>query len=85
MWFSMMLMPAGPPALIISGLAELAKATELERFAIAKAMTVRGKNDAVWTYGTDFCLKILYALSPFICFTITGALKASEAILKSKK
>ncbi|KAL2010725.1 hypothetical protein VTN00DRAFT_6532 [Thermoascus crustaceus] len=67
LWFSMMLMPAGPPALIISGLAELAKATELERFAIAKAMT------------------ILYALSPLICFTITGALKASEAVLESKK
>jgi len=41
----MMLMPTGPPALIISGLAELAKASELEKFAIAKAMTVCVTND----------------------------------------
>ncbi|KAJ5837086.1 Auxin efflux carrier [Penicillium robsamsonii] len=66
LWFSMMLMPAGPPALVISGLAELAQASELEKMVIAKTLT------------------IMYALSPFICFTITGALKASEAVLKEK-
>ncbi|RJE24340.1 Auxin Efflux Carrier superfamily [Aspergillus sclerotialis] len=38
LWFSMMLMPAGPPALIISGLAELAKISEVERMAIAKTL-----------------------------------------------
>ena len=26
--------------------------------------------------------QIMYALSPFICFMITGALKASEAVLR---
>ena len=40
LWFSMMLMPAGPPALIISGLAELAKISEVERMTIAKTLTV---------------------------------------------
>ncbi|KGO63576.1 Auxin efflux carrier [Penicillium italicum] len=67
LWFSMMLMPAGPPALVISGLAELAQASEMDKMVIAKTLT------------------IMYALSPFVCFSITGALKASEAVLKSKR
>jgi hypothetical protein len=40
LWFSMMLMPVGPPALVISGLAELAQASEEEKMAIAKTLTV---------------------------------------------
>lgn len=36
----MMLMPAGPPALVISGLAELAKIPEAEEIAVAKTLTV---------------------------------------------
>ena len=40
LWFSMMLMPAGPPALVISGLAELAKISEAEEIAVAKTLTV---------------------------------------------
>lgn len=40
LWFSMMLMPAGLPALVISGLAELAQASETEKMAIAKMLTV---------------------------------------------
>ncbi|KAJ6015218.1 Auxin efflux carrier [Penicillium herquei] len=63
LWFSMMLMPAGPPALVILGLAELAQASDGEKMAIAKSLT------------------IMYALSPVVCFTITGALKAVEAVL----
>ncbi|OJJ06085.1 hypothetical protein ASPVEDRAFT_139729 [Aspergillus versicolor CBS 583.65] len=63
LWFSMMLMPAGPPALVIQGLAELAKASERQKMTIAKTLTV------------------MYMLSPCISFTITGALKASQAAL----
>lgn len=37
----MMLMPAGPPALVISGLAELAKIPETEEIEVAKTLTVR--------------------------------------------
>jgi hypothetical protein len=40
LWFTMMVMPAGPPALIISGLAELGKVSEMEKMAMAKALTV---------------------------------------------
>ncbi|KAL3435496.1 auxin efflux carrier [Aspergillus tetrazonus] len=40
LWFSMMLMPAGPPALVIQGLAELAKASETQKMTIAKTLTI---------------------------------------------
>ncbi|KAL4791587.1 hypothetical protein BDV19DRAFT_370183 [Aspergillus venezuelensis] len=40
LWFSMMLMPAGPPALVIQGLAELAKASEATKMTIAKTLTI---------------------------------------------
>ncbi|KAL4773458.1 auxin efflux carrier [Aspergillus nidulans var. acristatus] len=40
LWFSMMLMPAGPPALVIQGLAELAKASDTQKMTIAKTLTV---------------------------------------------
>jgi hypothetical protein len=40
LWFSMMLMPAGPPALVIQGLAELAKISETQKMTIAKTLTV---------------------------------------------
>ncbi|GFF35146.1 WD repeat-containing protein 26 [Aspergillus udagawae] len=39
LWFSLMLMPAGPPALVISGFAELAKISEAEKMAVAKSLT----------------------------------------------
>jgi hypothetical protein len=66
LWFSLMLMPAGPPALVISGFAELAKISEAEKMAVAKTLTV------------------MYMLSPFVCFAITGALMASRAALDGK-
>ncbi|KAL2841320.1 auxin efflux carrier [Aspergillus pseudodeflectus] len=40
LWFSMMLMPAGPPALVIQGLAELAKVSETQKMTIAKTLTI---------------------------------------------
>ncbi|EED17816.1 Auxin Efflux Carrier superfamily [Talaromyces stipitatus ATCC 10500] len=63
LWFTLMVLPTGPPALINSGLAELSdQVTKADKMAIAKM------------------LAIMYALSPSICFTITGALKATEAV-----
>ncbi|KAH8702014.1 auxin efflux carrier superfamily [Talaromyces proteolyticus] len=68
LWFSMMVMPTGPPALIISGLAELEEVSELEKMAIAKIDWVQ----------------VMYMLSPVVSFTITGALKVTEALLNSQ-
>lgn len=58
LWFSMMLMPAGPPALVISGLAELAQASEMEKMVIAQTLTVcshefMGKKDISLTISID--------------------------------
>lgn len=36
----MMVMPTGPPAMIISGLTELEDVSELEKMAIAKVLAV---------------------------------------------
>ena len=40
LWFAMMLMPCGPPALKLTALADVAGAEEQERMAIAKFLTV---------------------------------------------
>lgn len=40
LWFTMMLMPQGPPALVNSGFAELAGVSEQEKMAVAKTLTV---------------------------------------------
>lgn len=54
-----MLMPAGPPALIISGLAELAKISEVERMTIAKTLTVGS--------GTDPVLRTMLTTEDYVC------------------
>lgn len=40
LWFSMMLMPTGPPALLLTALADVTGATEEEKLSIAKFLTV---------------------------------------------
>lgn len=50
LWFSMMMMPQGPPALVISGLGELADISEQEKMAIAKTLSVR------WIDISYFCV-----------------------------
>jgi hypothetical protein len=47
LWFSMMVMPSGPPALIISGLAELGKVSETEKMAISKVLAVSNPQPCV--------------------------------------
>jgi hypothetical protein len=40
LWFSMMLMPVGPPAMILVALTDVVGAPEQEKLAIAKFLTV---------------------------------------------
>ncbi|KAL1587011.1 hypothetical protein WHR41_04109 [Cladosporium halotolerans] len=61
LWFAMMLMPVGPPALSITAMADVSGAGEEVKLGIAKFLTVS------------------YAVSPLICFSVVGALKASQA------
>ncbi|KAJ9627905.1 hypothetical protein H2203_003124 [Taxawa tesnikishii (nom. ined.)] len=64
LWFSLMLMPTGPPALKLTALADVNGADEKEKMSIAKFLTMS------------------YVISPLLCFTVVGSLKASEAALK---
>ncbi|KAF8474825.1 auxin efflux carrier [Kalaharituber pfeilii] len=59
LWFSMMIMPCGPPAIILSSLAEL-RGSSSTKAQVAKL------------------LLISYTITPVICLTVVGALKASE-------
>lgn len=40
LWFSMMLMPTGPPAMILVALSDVNGSPEMEKMAIAKFLTV---------------------------------------------
>lgn len=40
LWFAMMLMPAGPPAMILVALSDVTGIPEKEKMAIAKFLTV---------------------------------------------
>ncbi|THY10650.1 membrane transporter [Aureobasidium pullulans] len=62
LWFAMMLMPTGPPAMKLTALADVSGAGDEEKMSIAKFLTVS------------------YAISPLICFSVVGSLKASQAI-----
>ena len=66
LWFAMMLMPCGPPALKLMALADVNGEEEEEKMSIAKFLTIS------------------YVVSPLICFTVVGALKASQAALESR-
>ncbi|RHZ55764.1 Auxin Efflux Carrier superfamily [Aspergillus thermomutatus] len=81
LWFTMMLMPTGPPSLVISGLAELAHVSETERLIVIKALTVRSRTLVLRRamqprLTASLSPQSQYALSPLISFTVTGALEA---------
>ncbi|KAB2575017.1 hypothetical protein DBV05_g6347 [Lasiodiplodia theobromae] len=61
LWFAMMLMPAGPPAMKLTALADVNGSDEKEKMSIARFLTLS------------------YLISPLICFSVVGSLKASEA------
>ncbi|KAF7509848.1 hypothetical protein GJ744_007359 [Endocarpon pusillum] len=63
LWFTMMLMPTGPPAMKLTAMAEVNGADDEEKMAISKILV------------------ITYAVTPLICFTVVGALKASQAAI----
>jgi len=82
LWFAMMLMPVGPPALSITAMADVSGADETQKLSIAKFLTVcvdrlskvnRGETQA------NIISQVSYTVSPLICFSVVGALKASQA------
>ncbi|KZT62755.1 hypothetical protein CALCODRAFT_478684 [Calocera cornea HHB12733] len=66
MWFVLMLVAAGPPAINIASMAEVAGESEEVQGAIARFLV------------------ICYAITPAICFSVVGALRACEGILDQK-
>ncbi|KAF2145493.1 uncharacterized protein K452DRAFT_264565 [Aplosporella prunicola CBS 121167] len=67
LWFAMMLMPAGPPAMKLTALADVNGSGEQEKMSIAKFLTLS------------------YLVSPLICFSVVGSLKASEAAVSMRQ
>jgi auxin efflux carrier family protein len=83
LWFAMMLMPVGPPAMKLMALAEVNGSNEAEKMSVAKFLTV-----SACAFGkTTLChskanrRQISYLISPLICFSVVGSLKASEAVI----
>ncbi|KAL1721699.1 auxin efflux carrier [Schizophyllum commune] len=63
LWFCMMLMPVGPPALKLLALADVSGAEEKEKSSLVKFLSAS------------------YLISPMICFSVVGALKATQAAM----
>ncbi|KAF2106841.1 auxin efflux carrier [Lophiotrema nucula] len=63
LWFTMMLMPTGPPAMKLITMVQVSDASIDDERRIAKILTIS------------------YIVSPFLAFTVVGALKASEAAI----
>ncbi|EMD01028.1 hypothetical protein BAUCODRAFT_192652 [Baudoinia panamericana UAMH 10762] len=63
LWFAMMLMPVGPPALKLTALADVNGSDDDTKMSVAKFLTIS------------------YAISPLICFSVVGSLKASQAAI----
>lgn len=78
LWFSMMLMPTGPPALGLIALADVADDSEDNKMSIAKFLVVGHCYHFLSGLSADD-EQIAYAISPVMTFVVVGALKASLA------
>ncbi|KAL8712306.1 MAG: hypothetical protein Q9220_003457 [cf. Caloplaca sp. 1 TL-2023] len=91
LFFTMMLMPTGPSAMAISSVSECNDASDDDKMAISKFLIVSHTPTpplfyAVFARGRSSQRhnQIAYMISPILCFTVVGSLKASEAVLKSR-
>lgn len=48
LWFAMMLMPTGPPAMILVALSDVTGSPEQEKMAIAKFLTASGHCEVIF-------------------------------------
>ena len=49
LWFAMMLMPTGPPAMKLTALADVSGSNETEKMSIAKFLCVSGRIFLFWS------------------------------------
>lgn len=82
LWFALMLMLTGPPAMKLVAMADVNGADEKEKLSIAKFLTV-GCSCHLGIYHVLIqCFQISYAISPLICFAAVASLKASEMAIR---
>jgi len=82
LWFTMMMMPVGPPAMRLLAIADVNHMEEEEKMSIARFLTVRYP-PFFRPWRPSFANpdgQVLYAVVPLITLTVAGALRASEAV-----
>lgn len=83
LWFAMMMMPTGPPAMKLTALADVSGSGESEKMSIAKFLCVSGTSvhPMMWSRAEPMAGQIMYTISPLICFTVVGSMKACQAAM----
>jgi auxin efflux carrier family protein len=84
LWFTLMLMPTGPPAMKLITLVQVSDADEAEETIIAKLLTVsRPHKSNRQALGLLLIRgQISYVISPVLSLTVVGGLKASQACIR---
>lgn len=77
LWFTLMLMPTGPPAMKLITLVQVAGGSEEESSNISRLLTVSLFVVPLVWMGANW-LQISYLISPLLSLTVVGALKASQ-------
>ena len=79
LWFAMMLMPTGPPAMKLITMVEVSDADEEDEHKIARLLTVNAP--PILSYILLTMTQISYIVSPILAFTVVGSLRASQAAM----
>jgi hypothetical protein len=77
LWFAMMLMPTGPPAMKLITMVEISDADEEDEHKIVKLLTV--SISPLLGSLLLITLQISYIVSPILAFTVVGSMRASQA------
>lgn len=81
LWFTLMLMPTGPPAMKLITLVQVAGGSEEESSNISRLLTVSDPcccGCCFWFCTGTNSWQISYMISPLLSLTVVGALKASQ-------
>ncbi len=82
--FAMMLMPAGPPAMKLTALADVHGSDAHEKMSIAKFLTVCYVRLSYYEDSrANIFVQLSYAISPLIAFPVVGSLRAAQAAMSS--
>lgn len=87
LWFAMMLMPVGPPALKLTALADVTGSDDKEKMSIAKFLTVCYSclfgPERLSYESADGCQQLSYIISPILTFPVVAAITATQNALGS--